>query len=727
MKVKYIAHISKDKTREQSLKEHLLKTAELAGTFAEEFGSKEQAEGAARIHDIGKYSEGGQQRMRGGPKVDHATAGAQEIYDEKRTFNILASYCVAGHHGGLPDGGTDADAAGTSTLKGRLKKKLAGSDDYSAYQKEIAKDNIPAPPLKPLGKGGFTLSLWTRMIYSCLVDADFLDTERFMSNGKISRDTGESISTLQEKFNTFIEPWLKNEAVNTVNGQRTKILKACIAAGEDDQRLFQLTVPTGGGKTVASMGFALAQAMKHGLQRIIYVIPYTSIIEQNAQVFRDIFGDENVLEDHCNVTFEDEDEERKQRLAAENYDKPIVVTTNVQFFESLFANKPSKCRKLHNLANSVIIFDEAQMLPTDYLKPCVQMISELIYNYHCTAVLCTATQPALQDMFPDEIAENIKEICPDVKDTYDFFKRTRIENGGMIAKEQLIDMIKSKEQVLCILNRKKDVQETYKRLKDEEESNVFHLSTYMYPVHRKRILKTIKGLLADGKPCRVIATSLIEAGVDVDFPMVLRELSGIDSVIQAAGRCNREGKKPMEQCKTIFFKFDEDNIGNLPSSMKRSIALAEQIVRKYNNIEDLSAVHEYFKRLYQATGCGLDMKRIVEQFENGIKTKNFPFASVAESFRLIEESTKTVLIPMEDEAKHIGEVFADGQYSRQLMRKAGQYCINLYERDYAKLLECGVIEPLFDGFAVLAQSQLNEYSEECGMNLNTELGIGYFF
>ncbi len=725
--MKYIAHISEDKTREQPLKDHLLETADLAGSFAESFESKKQAEETAKRHDIGKYSMKGQQRMRGGPRVDHSTAGAKEIYDGTRRLPILAAYCIAGHHGGLPDGGTDADPVGTPTLRGRLKKELKGEDDYSAYREEITVGNISAPPIKPLGRGGFTLSVWARMIFSCLVDADFLNTEKFMKDGNVVRDSGVPMVDLKKKFDDHVEPWLKNTELNTVNGQRTEILKACLAAGEDEQRIYLLTVPTGGGKTISSMGFALTHAMKHGLERIVYVVPYTSIIEQNAQVFRDIFGDKNVLEDHCNVTFENEDEEKKQKLAAENYDKPIVVTTNVQFFESLFANKPSKCRKLHNLTNSVIIFDEAQMLPMDYLKPCIQMISELVYNYHCTAVLCTATQPALQNMFPDEIAGNMKEICPDVEEIYDFFQRTCIENGGRMSREQILDAIKSKKQALCILNRKKDVQEIYKRLKDEGAENIFHLSTYMYPAHRKRVLETIKRLLVDGKPCRLISTSLIEAGVDADFPMVLRELSGIDSIVQAAGRCNREGKRPKEECKTIFFKLNDDSTGKLPNSMKRPIALTEQIAQKYSNIADLSAIHEYFKRLYQTTGEGLDMKRIVKQFEDGIKEMNFPFATVASNFHLIEESTKTVLVPIEDEAKKIAESFADGQYSRQLMRKAGQYCVNLYESDYAKLLECGVIEPLFEGFAMLAQSQLEQYSEECGIKLNAELGIGHFF
>lgn len=724
MKTKYLAHISEDETREQSLMDHLTGTAELAGQFARAFDCEKQGQATAKPHDLGKATIAFEHRLlHDGPIVDHSTAGAKELYDIGGLSNILAAYCVAGHHAGLPDGGTPGNGAGTSTLHGRMGKKL---EDYSDFLKEIDIPKIPAPPLRSIEKGGFSLAFYTRMLFSCLVDADYLDTERFMSNGTVVRPKSDSIDVLFKMLEQHVTPWLRNTDRNTVNGRRTEILKACLEKGQAAQGLFQLTVPTGGGKTIASMAFGLRHAVEHNLERIVYVIPYTSIIEQNAQVFRDIFGDQNVLEDHCNVTFDDPDELKKYQLAAENYDRRVIVTTNVQFFESLFSNKTSKCRKLHNLAKSVIIFDEAQMLPVDYLLPCIRAISELVYNYHCTAVLCTATQPALNEHFPKEVSANIREICPNVEDQYQFFKRTQVENIGEISEEFLIDSLKTQEQALCILGSRASVRCVFKQLQNEGVEGVYHLSTLMYPDHRKRILEEIRERLKLSKPCRVISTSLIEAGVDVDFPTVWRQLAGIDSIIQAAGRCNREGKRPMDQCKTVFFTFEDQNNTSLPSSMRRPISVAEQVVRKYEDISELQPIHEYFKNLYKVTGDGIDKKFIVDAFENAVNSWNFPFKTVSDAFQLIEQETKTVLIPLEPKAKEIKARFEEGIYSRTLMRDAGRYCVNLYETEYKALHDLGYIkEPLFEGFGVLSDE--NQYKKEYGLELEMETGIGIMF
>lgn len=725
MKEKYLAHISDDKTREQLLMDHLIGTAELAGQFAKAFDCEEQGRATAKSHDLGKATIAFEHRLlHDGPKVDHSTAGAKELYNIGGLSNILAAYCVAGHHAGLPDGGAPGEGAGTPTLHGRMAKEL---EDYSDFLKEIEIPKIPVPPLKSIGKkGGFSLAFYTRMLFSCLVDADYLDTEKFMSNGAVVRPKSDSMDVIFKLLAQHITPWHKNTDRNTINGRRTEILKACLEKGQAAQGLFQLTVPTGGGKTVSSMAFALRHAVEHDLERIVYVIPYTSIIEQNAQVFRDIFGDENVLEDHCNVTFDDPDELKKYQLAAENYDKRIIVTTNVQFFESLFSNMTSKCRKLHNLAKSVIIFDEAQMLPVEYLLPCIRAISELVYNYHCTAVLCTATQPALNEHFPKEVSTNIQEICPNVEEQYQFFKRTQVVKIGEISEEVLINSLKDQEQALCILGSRANVRRVFKQLQNEGVEGVYHLSTLMYPEHRKRILEEIRERLKSSKPCRVISTSLIEAGVDVDFPSVWRQLAGIDSIIQAAGRCNREGKRPLDQCKTVFFTLEGQKNTSSPSNMRRPISVAEQIVSKYEDISELQPIHEYFKNLYKVTGDGIDKKLIVDAFENAVNSCNFPFKTVSDAFQLIEQETKTVLIPIEPKAKEIAAKLEEGIYSKQLMRDAGRYCVSLYKNEYEALHDLGYIkEPLFEGFAVLTDK--NQYKEEYGLEVVMETGIGIMF
>lgn len=715
MEEKYYAHVSEDKNRYQTVTEHLQGTAWRAGDFAAAFGCREWGYGAGILHDIGKFTQGFQKHLlKAGPRTDHSTAGAQELLKQR---NYFAAYCVAGHHGGLPDGGTLGDSGGEPTLMGRKKKQV---EDYQAYRKEIAFPQFGPPAVRPIEKYGFSLSFFIRMLFSCLVDADFLDTEAFMSGEKVQRDGGESVEDLEKKLTAFIAPWLKNEDLSTVNGRRTAILKACLEAGKKGQGLYTLTVPTGGGKTVSSLAFALEHARLHGLDRIIYVIPYTSIIEQNAQIFRDILGEKNVLEDHSNVARETMEDQEGWKLAAENWDKPVVVTTNVQFFESLFSNKPSKCRKLHSIANSVVIFDEAQMLPVNYLKPCIRAISELVTNYRCTAVLCTATQPALEPFFPDFM--KAVEICPDREEQYAFFKRTVFEQKGQLTQEELTAQLRGQKQVLCILNSRKRAQRIYRQLKGE---GVYHLSTLMYPEHRKRILEKVRRRLKDQKSCILIATSLVEAGVDLDFKTVYRELAGIDSVIQAAGRCNREGKKDPNSCKTVVFTLEKSDDIYMPPSLKQPVKVAEQIGESYEDISSLEAVYEYFRRLYRYKGDGTDAKEIVQQFEDGARTLMFPFDSVAKQFRLIEKDTKTILIEAEEKAIALTECLRRGEHSRQLMREAGRYCVNLYQKDFDALYGAGLLEEPIPELYVLRSK--DQYSMEEGLVMDAKRGDGLFF
>lgn len=714
-KEKYLAHISEDKKREQTVLEHNQGTALLAGKFASKFGCREWGQAAGLCHDIGKYSKGFQKRLLGeGPPVDHSTAGAQELY--ARGY-LMAAYCVAGHHSGLQDGGSAAaDESDAGTFLGRMKKQV---EDYSAFREETEIPRLSDVPLKPLGKGGFSVSFFIRMLFSCLIDADRLDTERFMMNGMVERGGYDSVEILMDRLQAHIAPWLRQEDLSTVNGRRTTILKNCLEKGKEEPGLFQLTVPTGGGKTTASLAFALQQMKTCGMDRVIYAIPYISIIEQNAQVFKDILGEHNVLEDHSNVSVENPEKLRKEQLAAENWDRPVIVTTNVQFFESLFSNQTSKCRKLHNIANSVIILDEAQMLPSKYLIPCIWALSELICNYHCTVVLCTATQPSLATYFPKGI--QARELCPDVNEQYEFFRRTRLVYGGVFSEIELAERLQKEEQVLCILNSRKHVQRIYRKLNGEE---VYHLSTLMYPNHRKRVLREVRERLADGLPCCLIATSLVEAGVDLDFKTVYRELAGVDSVIQAAGRCNREGKRSRKESLTVVFTMDKEEKADIPAELKQPIAVTEQIQREFDDISSLEAIHEYFERLYRYKGESLDSKGIVEQFEQGIRAFSFPFETAASRFHLIEERTKTILVDKEPEARRIAEQFRAGCFSRELMRQAGGYCIQVYDNLFEDLRGAGLIEELFPEFYRLRSAE--QYREDVGLLLNVSRGDAVF-
>lgn len=714
--MKYIAHVSDDGKREQSIKSHLKETAILAKKFADEFGYGDWGYFCGMLHDIGKYSAKFQRRIKGsGEKVDHATAGAQvclKLGKERGGYYAAPAYCIAGHHAGLPDTGTSADTGERGTFVGRMKKKI---EDYGAYEEEISIPALPPPVFARSEKKDctFTMSFLIRMLYSCLVDADYLNTEDFMNDSGTGRMTGESILMLLEKLNRYISQWLVNEEKDTINGRRTEILKSCIEKGRQEKGLFRLTVPTGGGKTVASLAFALNHAVEHGMKRIIYVIPYTSIIEQNAKVFGDILGKENVLEHHSGIDYESTDELKPKQLAAENWDLPVIVTTNVQFFESLFSNKSSKCRKLHNIANSVIIFDEAQMLPNDYLLPCIAAMEELIRHYRSSIVLCTATQPSLKTFFPEDMQH--LELCPRMEEQFRFFKRVGFQNLGKITEEKLIERLRTEHQALCILNTKNNVQKLYEKIKGE---GVYHLSTFMYPYHRQKRLAAIRERLQAGERCIVIATSLVEAGVDLDFQSVYRELAGIDSMIQAAGRCNREGKRNVQTSFAYYFQLEETH--RIPGQ-EQQIDTAKQVIRKYEDIASIEAVQEYFFRLYRFKGTALDKKNILEEFQKG----RFAFATVGKEFKLIEQNTKTILIPVEMRAKEIAEELKLKGASKRLIREAGKYCINIYDNLFQKMYSAGmfaeVSEELKGEFFVL--KNCSDYSDETGLQVHVELGM----
>lgn len=714
--LKYLAHISEDGTREQTVLQHLTGTAELASKFAESFGYSDWGYCCGFLHDIGKYSKEFQQRIRGSTeRVDHATAGAQLCKKSGGPYNFI-SYCIAGHHAGLPDTGSVADTSDSSTLMGRMKKRVK---DYAYYKKEIE-----IPPLHtaflniPRDQDpSFCVAFFIRMLFSCLVDADYLDTEDFMQDGKVVRNAGESMEILFEKLKLYISGWLENSDGGTVNGRRTEILTNCLKQGRQNRGVFRLTVPTGGGKTVASLAFALRHAVEHHLNHIIYVIPYTSIIEQNAKVFSEILGPENVLEHHCNIDYDNDEELRTMQLASENWDKPVIVTTNVQFFESLFGNKSSKCRKLHSIANSVIIFDEAQMLPYDYLQPCIAAMEELVRHYNSSIVLCTATQPALNEVFSGNLSG--RELCPRMEEQFAFFRRTAIQNIGCLKEEELTARLNEEEQALCILNTKRMVQKVYAEIGGE---GVFHLSTLMYPMHRKRMLQKIRERLRTGKRCILIATSLVEAGVDLDFQSVYRQIAGIDSVIQAAGRCNREGKRKIEDSPTYIFQLeDQERV----TGQEQQIDTAKQVLRKYEDISSLEAIQEYFVRLYRHKGEALDKKKIMDQFAKG----NLPFAKIGKEFKLIQENTKIIFIPIESRASEILEELKFKGATRSLMREAGQYSVSVYENLFHKLYDAGrlvsVSEDLKDDFFVLRDH--GDYREDTGLQTDVELGSAVWF
>lgn len=713
----YVAHMRENDGIKQTVEEHLDAAAARARVFGDRFGNGDAAWLCGIYHDIGKFSEAFQKRIFGEIKqrVDHSTAGAKELDRRYANMGHMLAYCVAGHHTGLPDGGSFASTPDDSTLSGRLKREI---EPYSHFTEHIVLPdaNKMSTSIVPIGNMGFSVAFYIRMLFSCLVDADYLDTESFMS-GKTRETTYDTMRILNQKIDEQVKAF--SNPSRDIDIKRTHILSNCISKSERGRGLYMLTVPTGGGKTITSMAFALKHAWHHGMDRVIYVIPYNSIIEQNAEEFSRILGEQNVLEHHSGIHYDENDESvMGKRLATENWDMPIVVTTTVQFFESLFANKTSKCRKLHNIANSVVIFDEAQLLPLKYLRPCIRAISELVQNYKCTCVLCSATQPALDKQFPSEI--KCVELCDNIKGSYELFKRTRLQHIGELSDTELAQRLNREERVLCIVSTRKQAQNVFSLMKG---SGVYHLSTLMYPKHRKQFLKEIRFRLDHNMHCRVISTSLIEAGVDVDFPIVYRSEAGLDSLIQAAGRCNREGKNPVSP--VYIFKPEQAYRKSLPDMLRRPVAVTDSVMSRYDDIASPEAIQAYFDELYSVEGETLDMKKIVKRFEEGISDMSFPFAQVAGEFRLIDETTHAIVIPKTDEAHALVGRLRAGERSRDLLRSIQQYTVNVYDRNYNTLKGTGSVDVLDDELAVL--TDLNKYDDSTGLDASTDGGQAIFY
>lgn len=727
--MEYLAHSDKENGLKQTVLEHAIGTANCAEKFASSFTVPIYGKILGLYHDIGKFSKEFQNYLLyGGVKgsVDHTGAGSIEIFktglnSKNPTFFLLAM-CIAGHHGGLPDMGDNPKTSEKGTLLYRLNN--SSFPDYAVYKEYLPSiKSEDVPDITKNLTAAFAQMFYVRMLYSCLVDADYLDTEAFLADKTVLRSGFIDITKMKllvDEYTSKFDP-----SSSALNKMRCELLKQCKDAGSDNKQihknLYTLTIPTGGGKTLSSLSFALNRAVLTGRQRIIYVIPYTSIIEQNAGVFKGIVGKNNVVEHHMNVVYDDTDGSNRKKLATENWDAPLIVTTNVQFIESIFANKPSKCRKLHNIANSIIIFDEAQMLPEDYLLPCVEVIKELTEHYNCCVVLCTATQPSLDKFFDNKALE----IIDKPKFYYDVFKRTKIKILGKLTKSELAAKLKKYSQVLCIVGTKRKAQQIFELLK--EEKNVYHLSTNMYPAHRKRILEEVRVKLKNGEVCRVISTSLIEAGVDVDFPTVYKEMDALDSIVQAAGRCNREGKRNVED--SIVYVFELEGNSNKLRLLEKQVT--ENILQEYEDISSPEAITAYFNKLHVLLAENLDKRKIFEFLKHG--RQRFYFKTIASMVKIINDNTKSIFIPFDSNAKIIEQELRSGARTKELMRKMGAYCVNIYyqadnihlESAYEKLLHNNKIEILDENITILVDDKV--YDNKIGLIVDCyNGGLGEF-
>ena len=699
----FFAHSGSDKNKTdwQLLHEHLQSVGQLAAERAAPFGGQQLAQIAGLLHDIGKYTDEFQRRINGDLiRVDHSTRGAMLAVERYGpVVGRLLAYGIAGHHAGLANG---RDLGKRSTLEERLKgKDLPVLVDQ--WQQEIklpAMSELGRPPIKPVRERQvFQLAFLTRMLFSCLVDADFLDTEAFYNRiehrSSLRSHQPPALTELRAALDDYLAGFRADSSVNRI---RADILAHVRQQAECPPGLFSLTVPTGGGKTLASLAFALDHAIRHGLRRIIYVIPFTSIVEQNAAVFQQAlgqFGEQAVLEHHS--AFNDDRSKDRQardklRLAMENWDFPIIVTTAVQFFESLFADRPSRCRKLHNIAGSVIILDEAQTLPLKLLPPCMTVIDELALNYRCSPVLCTATQPALQAPQFKGGLQGVRELAPNPPQLFQQLARVQIRQVGILSDEALQQQMAAREQVLCIVNNRRHARALYESIAGLEGAR--HLTTLMCARHRSEVLAEVRQRLRDGLPCRLVATSLIEAGVDVDFPCVLRAEAGLDSIAQAAGRCNREGKRALEASEVLVFQTENPD-WKAPQELQQFAQAAREVLRNTSG-DPLApdAITRYFQQLYWQKGeRELDKADLLAQIESQ-RLEGIPFEMLADKFRMIDSVQCPVIIPFDEiaEAALNALEFADG--CGELARQLQPYIVQLPRQGYEALLKVGAIQPV---------------------------------
>ena len=728
-----VAHIKSNdvKTFEvQELLNHLYGTAELSAKFAAAFKNQEWGWLLGLWHDLGKYSDEFQEyiKVNSGyeeddqkrPKTDHTSAGAilaKEIYPNH--WPPLA-YCIAGHHSGLHNFIHEPNIPGD--LSERLKKQEFLDKIRSKIPRELfEKINLNLPIGKPIEAN--QMHIWIRMLFSCLVDADFLDTERFMNpESSEMRNKYDSLSELKNRFDNHMEKMCKNAPSTAVNSFRNQILRDCIKSGELSPGFFSITVPTGGGKTLSSMAWALVHALKYNKSRIVFAIPYTSIITQTAQIYRSIFGDENVVEHHSNIV--DNTDTQQRKLAAENWDAPIIVTTNVQLFESLYANKTSRCRKLHNLVNSIIILDEAQMLPPEFLQPILTTLKGLVDGYGVSVMFSTATQPALtgriggsgKNTFYGISSETVREVVQDVDSLATDLRRVAIQlprnvnetvDWSVIAEE-----LQTHDQVLCIVNTRNQCRELHELM----PKDTLHLSRLMCTAHIMDVIGEIKKRLKENKPVRVISTQLIEAGVDIDFPVVYRAIAGLDSIAQCAGRCNREGRLNKENklgIMKVFVPLTGVPIGLMrkgADTFKELIALEAQ---NANTLLNTKTFQKYFKLFYSKID-NFDKPDIKNLLWNDAGQMKFQFATAARDFRLIDDrGEKTILVEYKEGSNLIQLLKRKGP-EPWLMRKLQRYTVSVNEHDFEEIRKASLIVELH-GCWIQDYSKL--YNQHSGLQL----------
>lgn len=709
-----ISHIREKDFAIQTNEEHSLGVAKLCEKFASDFGFGQIGRIMGLLHDKGKEQEAFQLYIKKSSGYDenaivpaehnHAYVGGLIAKKMLPFFSHLIDNPLMGHHRGLYD--------------------------YVELLKEEQK-NIPDDVSLPLEKDiAISKPFWTnhaafqpkdyhhveRMLYSCLVDADFLDTERFMQPDQaVLREGKSSLMDLLPKLDSYLSKF--GEPKTFVNKIRNDIQKVCLKDSDKEPGFYSLTVPTGGGKTISSLVWAIHHAIKNNKKRIIIAIPYTSIIVQTASVLRGVFGEENVLEHHSNVSFDEKKDgelSMRLKLSTENWDYPIIVTTNVQLFESMFSSHSSHCRKLHNICNSVVILDEVQTLPTDFLQPIIDALDTYHRVFGCSILFTTASQPILTGLnqgtnrsIKFDGLQNVNEIIPKDFRLHEKLKRVKLSfNDSPKSYDEIAERLMQHDRVLCIVNTRRDAKEIFDRL--SKDGTCIHLSRMMCPKHLSEKIQEMKSALenSENKIVRVVSTQLIEAGVDIDFPVVYRQEAGLDSVLQAAGRCNREGK--LDVCTTYVFGLGKSN--SIPPGHLSQSNNARKNMKLNSNYDWFSpeAMNEYFRQLY-ARISSFDKKKMKEYL---YKPKEMMLETAAKEFKLIDDSTFPVIVNWKDGSCLVDILKQHGPYY-SLIKLLSQYSVNLRLKDFEKLMGMGAIEEILDGIYYIADK--NQYLNDVGL------------
>ena len=733
--MEYYAHTREDGKR-QTVKEHLEGVSKLAEGFSVDF-LKPLAKKASYDHDTGKYALKYQWRLDDDNiKFSHAACGALEykkFADKNDCFAPLMEYCIAGHHTGLMDGGTSADNADSPTLSGTLKRgnEYTGDSDYSAYAAEIEFATLTqeeiTPPYNELCSAKDPTELieryafFTKYAFSCLTDADFLDTETFCDEN-IERGMSGDFEKALDKLNRELSNMPSD---NPLRQARSRIQQQAFDNSVNKSHISILDMPTGSGKTLCSLKLAL----ESGKKRIIYVIPYTSIIEQTANKFEKMFGDVlPVLQHHSNYSYDGNTEEEKKtaeklKKTCENWDAPLIITTSVQFFQSLYHYKGSALRKLHNLRDSVIVFDEIHLIPTNLLRPCLKAVGYITKYLNSEALFLSATMPDYSKLFDKFLPDvNYNKLVTDRTD-FKYFKKCEYEDKGKTTLETIAENASQCKNALIVVNTKKTAAELYKLVQGEK----YHLSANMTPAHRSRVIEVVRKKLENGEHITVVSTSLVEAGVDLDFNTVFRQLSGLDSILQAGGRCNREGKDD----KGYVYVFDIDETYRKGSDLAMRINKTKGLLKKYSDITSYDCIKEYYDGIFDFNQSRIAENSIAKYNEQsnsfdrqGLMWPNsIPFRSYAMQFEYISADTISIVIddPNDQTCHELVETLRKGDMS--VRRALQKYSVSVYMNVFKDLYSQGVLNDHGTGIFILENQSY--YNNETG--LNTQAAMQDYF